>query len=454
VLYLPQQRQVQLSVKNNSSLKVAFTTLGCKVNFFDSAAMTESLRSGGFKIIPFSEVADVYIINSCTVTESTDSQSRQLIRRALRMNPQAQVIVTGCYAQHSADAIAAISDRLHILGNQEKANILAYLRKITADNARIICVSDIACARNLSAPLLPSSFNRTRAFLKIQDGCNAACSYCIVPGVRGPSRSIPLEKAVENIASLARSGFREIVLTGIHMGAYGLDLIPQKSLLNLLQHLADDEKLTNVRIRLSSIEPNEITDELIDFISRSDQVCPHFHIPLQSGDEIILKSMNRGYTPAGFKHIIEKLASSIPDLNIGVDVIAGFPGETEAHFENTLLFIQNLPVGYLHVFPYSRRLGTPAALLPDHVPESIKKKRTAILREISLGKKKRFYASFLNKTLTVLLEGKRDRKTQHLKGFSRNYIPVLIDGSDELMGNEVRVRVVDLQESSVYGEKK
>jgi threonylcarbamoyladenosine tRNA methylthiotransferase MtaB len=355
VLYLPQQRQEQLSVKKNPSLKVAITTLGCKVNFFDSAAMGESLRGGGFEVLPFPASADIYIINSCTVTESTDAQSRQLIRRALRMNPDAPVIVTGCYAQHSADAIAAISDRLHILGNQEKGNILTYLRNITADSSRIICVSDIACAKNLSAPALPSTFNRTRAFLKIQDGCNAACSYCIVPRVRGSSRSIPLEDAVKNIIALSRSGFREIVLTGIHMGAYGLDLIPQKSLLDLLQHLAGDERLSSVRIRLSSIEPNEITDELIFFLSRSEIVCSHLHIPLQSGDEVMLKSMNRNYTQVGFKNIIEKLVAAIPDLNIGVDVIAGFPGETEAHFENTLRSIQDLPVGYLHVFPYSRR---------------------------------------------------------------------------------------------------
>ncbi len=442
-----------LSVKNKRSLKVAITTLGCKVNFFDSAAMGESLRGGGFEVLPFPAIADIYIINSCTVTESTDAQSRQLIRRALRMNPDAPVIVTGCYAQHSADAIASISNRLHILGNGEKLDILTYLQRIIADSLHIVCVSDIACVRNLSAPALPSSFNRTRAFLKIQDGCNAACSYCIVPSVRGSSRSIPLEDAVANITSLARSGFREIVLTGIHLGAYGLDLTPQKSLLDLLQHLAGEERLINVRIRLSSIEPNEITDELIDFISCSGLVCPHLHIPLQSGDEIILKRMNRGYAPAGFKHIIEKLAASIPGLNIGVDVIAGFPGETETHFQNTLRFIQELPVGYLHVFPYSRRPGTPAALLPDHVPERIKKQRTAVLRELSVDKKKRFYASFLNKTLPVLVEAKRDRKSRRLKGFSSNYIPVLIDGPDELMGNEIKVRVVDVQETSVYGEK-
>jgi len=453
VLYLLQLKQVLLSVKKERSFKVAITTLGCKVNFFDSAAMGESLRGGGFEVLPFPAIADIYIINSCTVTESTDAQSRQLIRRALRMNPGAPVIVTGCYAQHSADAIAAISDRLHILGNWEKAEILTYLRKIIADSSRVICVSDIACVKNLSAPPLPSSFNRTRAFLKIQDGCNAACSYCIVPRVRGSSRSIPLENALENITALARSGYREIVLTGIHMGAYGLDLTPQKSLLDLLQHLSGDERLKGVRIRLSSIEPNEITDELIDFISRSDLVCPHLHIPLQSGDEIVLKSMNRSYTPAGFKHIIEKLVASIPGLNIGVDVIAGFPGETETHFQNTLRFIQDLPVGYLHVFPYSRRPGTPAALLPDHVPESIKKQRAAVLREISLNKKKRFYSSFLNKTLPVLIEGKRDPKTQLLKGFSGNYIPVLIDGPDELMGNEIMATVVDVRETSVYGEK-
>ncbi len=432
-------------------LKIAIATLGCKVNFFDSAVMTAALRREGFAIVPFSAVSDVYIVNSCTVTESSDSQSRQLIRRALRKNPQAHVVVTGCYAQHAAATLAPMANRLHILGNPEKADISSYIKKIITANTRICCVSAPALAHNLCAPPAPLFFKRTRAYLKIQDGCNAACSYCIVPRVRGMSRSLPITQALASCASLVRAGYREIVLTGIQLGMYGLDLRPPVSLVTLLQQLTADDQFSGVRIRLSSIEPNEISDALVALMARSPNLCPHLHIPLQSGDEIVLQRMNRTYTPAGFKHLIEALIQAIPDLNIGVDVMAGFPGETAAQFENTLRFVHELPLGYLHVFPYSRRPGTPAAQLPDQVPEHIKKQRTAALREVALQKKQRFYASFLNKTLPVLVESRRDRSTGLLRGFSRNYIPVFMTGSDRLMGNEMAARITASTATGVSG---
>lgn len=435
----------------NRSLKIAIATLGCKVNFFDSAAMAAALRRDGFDIVPFSAVSDIYIINSCTVTESSDAQSRQLIRRALRMNPYAQVVVTGCYAQHAADALAGISSQLHILGNFEKEDICSYIKKIIAGNSRILCISSPARAHNLSLFPVPLFFKRTRAFLKIQDGCSAACSYCIVPHVRGMSRSLPVAQTLESCASLVRQGYREIVLTGIHLGMYGLDLQPPVSLVALLQKLTDDARFTGVRIRLSSIEPNEISDALVALIARSQNICPHLHIPLQSGDELVLTRMNRSYTPAGFKRIIETLTQTIPDLNVGVDVMAGFPGETEAQFEKTLRLVQELPVGYLHVFPYSRRPGTAAAHLPDQIPEPIKKQRTATLRKMALQKKLVFYTSCLNKAMPVLIEGTRDRKTQLLRGVSRNYIPVLLNGSNILMGKEIIARITGITETGVYG---
>lgn len=435
----------------NRSLKIAIATLGCKVNFFDSAAMAAALRRDGFDIVPFSAVSDVYIINSCTVTESSDAQSRQLIRRALRMNPYAQVVVTGCYAQHAADALAGISSRLHILGNFEKEDICSYIKKIIAGNSRILCISSPARAHNLYLFPVPLFFKRTRAFLKIQDGCSAACSYCIVPYVRGMSRSLPVEQTLESCASLVRQGYREIVLTGIHLGMYGLDLQPPVSLVALLKKLTDDARFTGVRIRLSSIEPNEISDALVALIARSHNICPHLHIPLQSGDELVLTRMNRSYTPSGFKRIIETLTQTIPDLNVGVDVMAGFPGETEAQFEKTLRLVQELPVGYLHVFPYSRRPGTAAAHLPDQIPEPIKKQRTATLRKMALQKKLVFYTSCLNKAMPVLIEGTRDRKTQLLRGVSRNYIPVLLNGSNILMGKEIIARITGITETGVYG---
>jgi threonylcarbamoyladenosine tRNA methylthiotransferase MtaB len=244
-----------------------------------------------------------------------------------------------------------------------------------------------------------------------------------------------------------------MVLTGIHLGAYGSDLNPPVTLFELLRSLSADKNLSTMRIRLSSVEPQEISDELIAFLSRTDKVCPHLHIPLQSGDETVLKNMNRNYTPSFFKALVEKLLSAIPAVNVGIDVIAGFPGESEARFQNTLCFIQELPIGYLHVFPYSRRPGTPAAAWSDQVPEKIKKERTALLREESLRKKRLYYSSFLQRELQVLIEAKRDRSCGLLKGFSRNYIPVLVAGGNELVGQEITVRVTEVRENRVYGEK-
>jgi len=440
-------------MKKEVPITIAIATLGCKVNYCDSAAMGESLIHGGFEIVPPAGTADAYIINTCTVTEKTDAQSRQLIRRALKANPQAHVIVTGCYAQHAPDAIATISDRIHILGNPDKTAILSYVKKILEERKRVFSVTDSGSETSFSTAALPRFLNRTRAFLKIQDGCNNRCSYCIVPRVRGPGRSLSCSEVLQHSTVLAQSGYREIVLTGIHLGAYGTDLNPPATLFSLLTNLTADKNLSTMRIRLSSVEPQEISDELIAFLSRIEKVCPHLHIPLQSGDETVLKKMNRNYTPSFFKTRVEKLLSAIPAVNVGIDVIVGFPGESEAQFQNTLCFIQDLPIGYLHVFPYSRRPGTPAAEWSAQVPEKIKKERTALLREESLKKKARFYSSFLQRELQVLIEAKRDRSSGLLKGFSRNYIPVLVAGGNELVGKEITVKVTGVRETAVYGEK-
>ena len=440
-------------MKKEKPFRIAIATLGCKVNYCDSAAMGESLIYGGFEIVPPAGTADAYIINTCTVTEKTDAQSRQLIRRALKANPGAHVIVTGCYAQHAPDAIATISDRIHILGNPDKTAIVSYVKNIFEKKKRVFIVTDSGSETAFSTTALPRFSDRTRAFLKIQDGCNNSCSYCIVPRVRGPGRSLSCSEVLQHSTVLAQSGYREIVLTGIHLGAYGSDLNPPVTLFDLLKSLTADKNLSTMRIRLSSVEPQEFSDELIAFLSRTEKVCPHLHIPLQSGDEAVLKKMNRNYTPSFFKALIEKLLSAIPAVNVGIDVIAGFPGESEAQFQNTRCFIQDLPIGYLHVFPYSRRPGTPAAAWSDQVPEKIKKERTALLREESLKKRARFYSSFLQQKLQVLIEAKRDRSNGLLKGFSRNYIPVLVAGGDELMGKEITVRVIEVRESEVYGEQ-
>jgi threonylcarbamoyladenosine tRNA methylthiotransferase MtaB len=431
--------------------KISIATLGCKVNLCDSAAIYEVLKNNGCEIVPFSNRADIYIINTCVVTGKTESQSRQLIRRAIRTHPGCRVIVTGCYAQKSPGRLAGLSDRVHVLGNPEKKDVPLYVSKLLNGDTVPHTVSDIFSENKFTSPSCSHFFNRTRAFLKIQDGCNAGCTYCIVPSVRGPSRSLAADEVKKRLHLLVQAGYREVVLTGIHLGAYGLDLIPASNIAELLQSLEEDAHVPRVRLRLSSIEPKEFSDELIRIISQSKLVCPHFHIPLQSGDETILKRMRRPYTPSFFKRLLQRLAAEIPGLNIGIDVIAGFPGETDEQFQTTVSFIQNLPAGYLHVFPYSRREGTAAADFSGQVPEPVKKQRVQILRRLSLEKKSRFYSSCTNKDLSVLVEAKRDKETGFLKGFSRNYIPVLLEGSDDLIGKEKLVRVTEVKKDKVSG---
>ena len=278
-------------------IRISISTLGCKVNQCDSAAMGESLENCGYEIVSFVKRANVHIINTCVVTGKTEAQSRQIIRRALKTDPLCRVVVTGCYAQKSPTDLKALSDRVHVIGNREKSDICLYLSKILNGSNPVSDVSDILLEKTFTTPTASRFLDRTRAFLKIQDGCNSGCSYCIVPSVRGQSRSLPSEDVKSRLHLLSRSGYREIVLTGIHLGAYGLDLPPPTNIVELLQSLEADVQLSRVRIRLSSIEPTEFSDDLIRFLSQSKTVCPHFHVPLQSGDKAVLKKMRRPYTP-------------------------------------------------------------------------------------------------------------------------------------------------------------
>lgn len=432
-------------------LTISFATLGCKVNQYDSGAMAEALRQEGHRIAPTASEADICIINTCVVTESTEAQSRQLIRRVLREQPGCRVIVTGCYAQKSAHVLHSLSDRVSVIGNTEKKDIAAFVLSLQAGGSSFSAVSDIAAEKTFTTPACTKLFDRTRAFLKIQDGCNSRCTYCIVPSVRGPSRSLPAGEVKNRLVDLKRAGYREIVLTGIHLGAFGLDALPRTSLADLLAGLEDEESLSCLRLRLSSIEPTEFTPALIDIIARSKIICPHFHIPLQSGDAEVLKKMGRPYSPLFFRELALRLAAAIPDLNTGIDVIAGFPGETDRAFENTAELLRELPAGYLHVFPYSRRSGTPAAEFPDQVAEQIKKERALRLRRISDEKRRRFYESHAGAIMPVLVENRRHKKTGLLRGISRNYIPVLFEGSDGLAGQEVAVRVITTDREEPQG---
>lgn len=449
--------------KYHDNFKVSMVTLGCKVNQYESAVISAALEDNGYSVIPFlHREADAYIINTCTVTNQTDLQCRQMIRRAVRSNSEAVVIVTGCYAQVSPDQAALIPGVSLVVGNMEKNRIPDILAKLlsktrplndtSGDRTGIpeIIVGSFQHAGPLSSDNLSQFLGHTRAFLKIQDGCNAFCSYCIVPHARGPSRSLPYREALKGIQNLCQYGYKEIVLTGIHLGAYGVDLNPSISLIDLLKPLED--KYPDTRIRLSSIEPLEIDNLMIDFLAHSKMVCPHIHIPLQSGDDNILSSMGRHYNSNLFRILLEKIFFAVPDAAIGLDILVGFPGENEMAFNQTLDLIEQFPVAYLHVFPYSRRPGTPAASFPDQVSDQEKKRRTFILRALGRQKRQAFAERFIGETLSVLIEGKKDRQSGFHKGFSENYIPVFLkDGSDSLTNRTIPVKALEAQEGRIIG---
>ena len=434
---------------------ISVATLGCKVNQFESEALMSALEQKGYGIVPFDEGADITIINTCTVTHRADFQSRQMIRRAFRSNPKSLIIVTGCYSQVEPEVMTKIEGVRYLLGNKEKGQIPELLPLMQKDELPQIQVSDIQKETVFWDIPLHSFQRHTRAFLKIQDGCDAHCSYCIVPYARGPSRSLPSEKLIEHLRVLKEKRFKEVVLTGIHIGSYGMDLTPPFPLEKLLRRI-EEEKIPD-RIRLSSIEPLDFSADLISFLSQSTKVCPHLHIPIQSGDDEILKMMNRDYDRSFLSSLIQELHQSIPKLAIGADVIVGFPGETEEKFEHTYELIKSLPFSYLHIFPFSKRKGTPASQFPWRVDEAVIKKRAEKMRELGKKKRQAFYHQFLHQELRVLVEDRREKETGRWKGFSRNYIPVSLslesvsEGNPNWINQEYPVVVTELTEKGVVG---
>ena len=435
---------------------ISVATLGCKVNQFESEALIDALERKGYALIPFEEGADITIINTCTVTHRADFQSRQIVRRAFRSNPNSLIIVTGCYPQVEPDAFIKMKEVRYLLGNGEKNQIPDLLPLMQKGEFPRVQVGDIQKETLFSETPFHSFHRHTRAFLKIQDGCNAYCSYCIVPHARGRSRSLHPERVVENLKIFKEKGFKEVVLTGIHLGAYGLDLNPPFPLEKLIGQLEEEE--TPYRIRLTSIEPGDFSPELIFTLSQSNKICPHLHIPIQSGDDEILKKMNRGYNQSFLSDLIQELHLRIPKLSIGADVIVGFPGETEEKFQHTYGLVESLPFSYLHVFPFSRRKGTPASQFPKGVDEEAIKKRAESMRELGKQKRQAFYRQFLNQELSVLVEDRKEKETGRWKGLSRNYIPVLITDKNGIkehrdwVNHEWTVRVTDLTEKGVIGK--
>lgn len=421
----------------------ALATLGCKTNQFESAALEEQLSAAGWTIVPFDAGAELVVVNTCTVTAATDSSSRNLIRRARRLNPDCRVVVTGCYAQIDPTALRALPGVALVLGNAEKQDLL---RLLGEEGSEMVHVSDLREA-GASVPTLTTFAEHSRAFVQIQNGCNAFCSYCIIPFARGPSRSVAPELVLAQVQQLVAAGYPEVVLTGIHIGGYGLDLERPTTLTALVKLLLAESPVH--RLRLGSIEPTEISEELIELLATSSVLCPHLHIPLQAGDDAVLARMNRHYDMTFFRSLIERIVRRIPRVAIGLDLITGFPGESEMEYANTLALVEDLPFTHLHVFPFSRRPGTPAATMPEQVPPEVIKERAARLRALGKAKLDVFIRSFIGHDLEVVVEG--GGKGGVLRGISDNYLPIRFPGESTLVGKAVVVRLVAVDGQGARG---
>ena len=418
-------------------MRIAITTLGCKINQYDSAVIQSRLEEN-HSFVPFEEPADCYIINTCTVTDRADWEARQLVRRAKRLSPGAKVLVTGCYAQVNPAEVADVPGVDYVVGLNRLDDLLQFVA-LPKDRDVRIAVSDVKRQRGVPVLGTRTLPGHTRAFLKIQEGCNYSCTYCIIPTARGLSRSVTPREVLEQVRMLADAGYREIVLTGIHLGGYGQDLIPKVDLTALLEMISQSRLIP--RVRLSSLDPREVPDRLVDLMASSDVICPHLHVCAQAGDDEILKRMRRNYDGAYYRELLMKVRERLPDAALGSDIIVGFPGETDGAFDRSLEFFATLPLTYFHVFPYSSRRGTVAASLPDHVSSEVKKTRARRMRELGAIKKRDFCLRFRGRKLSVLIEEKIDRATGLRRGFSRNYLPVLVPADGTLVNREIEVEV-------------
>lgn len=427
-------------------MRIAITTLGCKINQYDSAVIQNRLE-GRHSFVPFEERADCYVINTCTVTDRADWEARQLVRRAKRLNPAAKVLVTGCYAQVNPDDVARVSGVDYVVGLNRLDDLLRFVEAPRSTEAQI-AVSDVKRERGVAVLGTRALPGHTRAFLKIQEGCNYTCTYCIIPTARGLSRSVTPREVMAQVKQLALGGYKEIVLTGIHLGGYGHDLHPKIDLTALVEMIADSGLLA--RLRLSSLDPREVPERLLDLMASSEIICPHLHICAQAGDDEILKAMRRNYDTAYYRDLLMRVRERLPEAALGSDIIVGFPGETNAQFENSLEYFESLPLTYFHVFPYSSRRTTVASSLPDHVPAAEKKSRGRRMRELGAQKKQAFYARFLGQTVSVLVEGKVDGVTGLRRGFTRNYLPVAV--AAEFANHEIDVRLTGFRNGWLTGE--
>jgi threonylcarbamoyladenosine tRNA methylthiotransferase MtaB len=414
--------------------RFAIATLGCKVNQYDSAIIERRLAALGLDRCDFDQVADVYVVNTCTVTDRADSESLRIARRARRLNPTARVIMTGCLAQANPRVLTDSAAVDAVVGLGRPRDLENAALGVATDRVMVSNLRKQTAAIEL-ATVTPEG--RTRAFLKLQEGCDQFCSFCIVPFSRGRSRSVEPRRVITALDGLYAQGFKEVILSGVHLGGYGKDLDPPINLKALLEMI--EERTAIPRIRLSSLDPEELSDEIINLVAASDKFCPHFHLPLQAGDDATLQRMRRRYNRQAFRDRVVRLTAAMPDVAIGTDLIAGFPGESEQDFESYFNFVESLPLAYFHVFPYSVRAGTTAAKLSNRVAPSQVKKRAAALRQLGAQKHRAFAERFHGARLRVLLE--ETAPGGSWRGYSRNFLRVLTQATSDMRNQEVEVEV-------------
>lgn len=427
--------------------KVAFLTLGCKVNQYETEAMTELFLKNDYDIVSSDEFADVYVINTCTVTNLSDKKSRQFIRRSRNKNSEAVIAVVGCYSQVSPEEISKIEEVDIILGTDNRNKLVEICEDFMKDKNKVNLVSDIMKVREFEELRIDDVEGKTRAFLKVQDGCNQYCSYCIIPYARGSIRSRKIDSIVREVKRLAQSGFKEVVLTGIHIASYGKDLGDER-LIDLIEAIHETEGLE--RIRLGSLEPTLITDDFMKRLSSLKKVCNHFHLSLQSGSDTVLQRMNRKYTTDEYKSIVGTIRQYMSDVAFTTDIIVGFPEETEQEFLETCEFVKTIGFSKVHVFQYSPRKGTPAAQLKQ-LDGNIKHDRSKKLISLSENLTKEFNEKFIGEQLEVLFENKSKFKDDHIEGYTTNYIRVICTGDESLEGLIKPVNIDSTHKESLIG---
>lgn len=428
--------------------KVAFYTLGCKVNQYDTHAMMEQFLDAGYEIVDFEDFAHVYIVNTCTVTNMSDRKSRQMLRRAHRTNPEAIIGAVGCYAQRVADELLTIPGIKLVLGNRDRHNIVDYIERIEKTGIPINGVADVMKEGVFEETPISSYSERTRAVIKVQEGCNQFCTYCIIPYARGPIRSRSLEDIVAEVKRLADAGYREIVLTGIHITSYGRDT-GDVDLITLIEDIHDIEGIE--RIRLGSLEPNYIDSEFIKRICNLPKMCPHYHISLQSGSDSTLKRMGRRYTSSEYRDIVKNLRKANPDVSITTDVMVGFPGETDSEFNETYDFVEDISFSKIHVFQYSPREGTPAANFPDQVQSKVKAARSEKLIELGKRLEEQFMNKFLGREEKVLFEQLTTGSRDMYEGYTENYIKVTASSQSDIQNQIVPTLLERVKGESIIG---